>query len=111
MGINIHTIGTASIALICIGGLVSIIAVGLFLAVGSGVSLGKPDDTLHAHDTYFIVIHGPGRLVFLLPLVAGLILMLSGLLIRREVAPLGALADNPVAFESPEPEGDAGAQP
>jgi hypothetical protein len=94
MAININTISISGSVLLwlgvitCFGGLI------LFLAVCGGISPNAPEKSLHSHDTYYILIQGLRRLVYVLPLVAGLLLVASGLLIRRQIPTLEAMLMN-----------------
>jgi hypothetical protein len=103
MAININTISISGLVLLwlgvitCFGGLI------LFLAVCGGISPNALGKSLHSHDTYYVLIQGLRLLVYILPLVAGLLLVASGLLIRRQIPTLEAMLMN---TRSPNPEGE-----
>jgi hypothetical protein len=89
-------IGTSLIGLGIALGIASVV---LFVVAGSGISMGSPegvdsDGTLHFHDTYFILFSLGHRLTLLLPLVAALILIVCGLLIRWQIPPITEVMNN-----------------
>ena len=81
-------IGTITVVL---GVAILIASVVLFVIGGSGISLGSPESsldsagTLHFHDTYYILLSTGHRLILLLPLLAGIVLITTGTLIRRQI--------------------------
>lgn len=85
MAININTIGLSGSLLLWIGVITCLGGLALFLAVCGGISPAGEGKSLHSHDTYFILINGMRRLIFLLPLAAGCFLVASGLLIRGQL--------------------------
>jgi hypothetical protein len=94
MTIPLNTLGLSGTILLWLGVILAVGGLALFLAVCGGISPVGNEETLHSHDTYYILIHGSRRLIFLLPLVAGLILIASGLLIRRQLPILEAMVMN-----------------
>lgn len=85
MAININTIGLSGSILLWMGVIVFLGGLALFVAVCGGISPVGEGKSLHSNDTYFILIFGIRRLIFLLPLAAGLLLVASGLLIRGQL--------------------------
>jgi hypothetical protein len=80
------SIGTA----LCWLGFVAIAtSIFLFLASSRGVSIGNPDG-LHLHDTYFILFSWGHRTILLFPLVAGILLIFTGLQARKQAATMSA---------------------
>ena len=83
--------GYVGTAIIVLGVAMIIGSIVLFIVGGSGISLGSPESTLdsagtlHFHDTYYILFSTGHRLILLFPLVAGVILITSGALIRRQI--------------------------
>jgi hypothetical protein len=94
MTININTVGLSGSVLFWLGVITCLGGLMLLLAVCGGISPVRSEKSLHSHDTYFILIHGFRRMVFILPLVAGLLLVASGLSIRRQVPALEAMLMN-----------------
>jgi len=94
MTININTVSISGSVLFWLGVITCLGGLMLFLAVCGGISPIRLEKSLHSHDTYFILINGFRRMVFLLPLVAGLLLVASGLSIRRQVPALEAMLMN-----------------
>lgn len=96
---TITSYGYIGTGLIGLGIALGIASVVLFVVAGSGISMGSPegvdsDGTLHFHDTYFILFSLGHRLTLLLPLVAALILIVCGLLIRWQIPPITEVMKN-----------------
>ena len=91
MAINTNTIDIAGWVLVWLGVVTCIGGFVLYLAVCGGIALGGESHDLHQHDTYFIMINGLRRLIFLLPLAAGFILLASGISIRTQLPFLNAM--------------------
>ena len=64
---------------LCIGSIV------LFLAASRGVQIEGPD-RLNLHDTHYVIFSLGHRLSLLLPLIAGLLLLSTGLLVRGQTS-------------------------
>jgi hypothetical protein len=78
IGMVLFWLGVAT----CIGSIV------LFLAASRGVQIDGPDK-LNLHDTYYLVLSLGHRLSLLFPFIAGLLLLLTGLIVRSQT-PLNA---------------------
>ena len=63
----------------CVGSIV------LFLAASRGVQIDG-SDKLNLHDTYYVVFSLGHRLSLLVPFIAGLLLLLTGLLVRSQTS-------------------------
>jgi hypothetical protein len=63
----------------CIGSIV------LFLAASRGLQIDGPDK-LNLHDTYYVVLSLGHRLSLLLPFIAGLLLLLTGFIVRSQTS-------------------------
>jgi hypothetical protein len=75
MSISINTIAASGSILLWLGVIIFLAGVILFLAVCGGIAPAGQGDDLHTHDTYFILIHGTRRMMYILPLIAGLVLI------------------------------------
>ena len=89
MAININTISISGSILLCLGAITCVGGLALYLAVRGGIAPGGEGD--HLHDTYFIIINGMRRMIFLLPLAAGIFLIASGLLLRGQIPFLNSM--------------------
>ena len=85
MTINTNTIDITGWVLVWLGVVTCIGGFVLYLAVCGGIAPGGESHDLHQHDTYFIMINGVRRLIFLLPLASGFILLASGISIRSQL--------------------------
>ena len=94
MAININTISVSGSILLWLGVITCLGGLAFFLAVSSGISPDRYAESWPLHDTYYILLHWKQRLIFLLPLVAGLVLLASGLLVRRQVPTLQSMLMN-----------------
>jgi hypothetical protein len=105
MAININTISVGGSVLIWLGVIICLGGFAFFWVVSSGISPDRYAEGWPLHDTYFILLHWKHRLIFLLPLLAGLILVASGLLIRRQVPTLQSMLTS-VPVQNQEAEGE-----
>lgn len=86
MNINLHLLHVSGTVLLVIGVLVAVLGIGLFVAVSAGIT-----ETSVVHDEFsfqHLDMMKPGmreRMVFLLPVVAGIMMAVSGALIRSKV--------------------------
>lgn len=86
MNINLPMLHVSGTVLLVLGVLVAVLGIGLFIAVSAGVH-----ETAVVHDELsfgHIEMIKPGmreRIVFLVPVVAGIMLAVSGALIRSKV--------------------------
>jgi hypothetical protein len=106
MSISINTIAASGSILLWLGVIIFLAGIILFLAVCGGIAPAGLGDDLHTHDTYFILIHGIRRMIYILPLIAGLVLICSGVSIRRQVPSLEAMLTN-IPQQNEEAEQDA----
>jgi hypothetical protein len=96
MSTNLQTLHLSGTVLLSLGVLIAVLSIGLFIAVSHGVHEGIPiaeaDRGVVGEDGSLTFPHVdvmvPGmkeRIVFLLPVVAGILMAVSGLLIRSKV--------------------------
>ena len=107
MAININTIGVSGSILLWLGVITCLGGLALFLAVSGGISPDRYAESWPLHDTYYILVDWKHRLIFLLPLVAGFILVGSGLLVCRQLPALEAAMIS-IADKHQEAEQDSG---
>lgn len=80
MAINVNIIDMIGWVTIILGVSICIVGIVFFLAVCRGIGPGGD-----LHDTYFIIINGTRRLIFLLPVASGVLLLISGVMIRGQL--------------------------
>lgn len=86
MNTNLQTLHLSGTILLLLGVLIAVLSIGLFIAVSAGVT-----ETNVVHDEFsfqHIDMMKPGlreRIVFLVPVVAGIMMAVSGVLIRSKV--------------------------
>jgi hypothetical protein len=91
MTINLHTLGLSGTILVWLGASVCVLSLALFIAVSSGIREhgAMENQTSEGPLTFqhqdFIVPTGTERLMFLLPLAAGMMLAASGVFIRSKI--------------------------
>ncbi|MFT3991384.1 MAG: hypothetical protein QM680_08225 [Luteolibacter sp.] len=91
MAVTVNALGVCSSVLFWMGVILCISGVSLFLAVSNGIGTSVEG---HLDDTYFIIIHWKFWLLFILPVLAGFILVISGLLLRGQIPNLKAALTN-----------------
>lgn len=117
--INLHSLGLCGTVFLCLGLLLSVAGMVFFLAAGSAISIGPHSlrDTMSGvleethdgggslsfHDSHYILVSGREKLVYLLPLAAGILLTASGLLIRSKLPAYREVEQSLPAVQSGEP--------
>jgi len=85
MIISLNTYGTIGTVLFWGGIAVALASLTLLLTVARGITLGGEDD-LNQHDVYYIIGDWTHPLILALPILAGLLITISGLLMRSQVS-------------------------
>jgi len=93
MSLNVNSLGISGAILFWLGVVICILSLAFFIAVSTGITDGvfseggsfDGSSTLTFHHSDRLLIGWQDKLVFLLPLAAGIILTLAGLLIRSKV--------------------------
>jgi hypothetical protein len=86
---NLTTYGNVGIALLWMGVASIVMSIILFLVSSKGISIGDPEG-LHQHDTYFILFSWGHRVILLLPLLAGMLLVFTGLQARSQASAIAS---------------------
>ena len=94
MSINLNTVGISGTILFWLGIGVCVVSLALFIAVSTGITDGLVPErgsfdgttTLTFHHSDCILIEWRDKLIFLMPVAAGIILTFSGMLIRSKVS-------------------------
>ena len=93
MSLNLNTLGISGAILFWLGVVICVLSLALFIAISTGITDGVFSEggsfdgtsTLTFHHADRLLIGWRDKLVFLLPLAAGIILTLAGLHIRSKV--------------------------
>ncbi len=91
MSINLNMVAVSGSIFFWLGIVLGLAGLAFLAAVGTGISLGSPSSPEHEgvivfHHTDYLLLDWGRRWIYVLPVLAGLLLAGSGILIRRQAA-------------------------